>query len=107
VTAIGRFLRKTSLDELPQFINVLRGEMSVVGPRPAIPYEVERYSEWHKARLKVLPGITGLWQVSGRNSLSFEDMVRLDIDYIERWSLGLDFAIVLRTVPALLFQRAY
>ena len=94
ITPLGRLLRKTSLDELPQFWNVLRGEMSIVGPRPPIPYEVERYSEWHKRRLEVLPGITGLWQVSGRNALSFEEMVRLDIQYIERWSLEEDVKIV-------------
>lgn len=106
-TAVGRLLRRTSLDELPQFLNVLRGDMSIVGPRPPLPYEVERYTEWHKRRLDVLPGITGLWQVSGRNALSFEEMVRLDLDYIENWSLERDVEIVLRTVPALVFQRAY
>jgi exopolysaccharide biosynthesis polyprenyl glycosylphosphotransferase len=106
VTPIGRVLRRSSLDELPQLWNVLRGEMSIVGPRPAVPYEVERYSEWHKQRLGVLPGITGLWQVSGRNLLSFEEMVRLDIQYIENWSLELDARILLRTLPAL-FRKAY
>ncbi len=107
VTPVGWLLRRTSLDELPQLWNVLRGEMSIVGPRPPLPYEVERYTEWHKRRLEVLPGLTGLWQVSGRNSLSFEEMVRLDIDYIEKWSLEEDFRILLRTVPAVLFGRAY
>lgn len=107
VTAVGRLLRKTSLDELPQFWNVLRGEMSVVGPRPPIPYEVERYTEWHKRRLETLPGITGLWQVSGRNALSFDEMVRLDIRYIENWSLEEDIRIILKTVPALLLGKAY
>ncbi len=106
VTAVGRVLRRTSLDELPQFWNVLRGDMSVVGPRPAIPYEVQRYTEWHKRRLEVLPGITGLWQISGRNALSFDEMVRLDIEYIETWSLDKDVKIVLKTIPAL-FGRAY
>src|SRR5439155_3290651 len=86
VTLVGRLLRRTSLDELPQLWNVLRGDMSLVGPRPAIPYEVDRYTEWHRRRLESLPGITGLWQVSGRNALSFEQMVRLDIQYIEDWS---------------------
>jgi lipopolysaccharide/colanic/teichoic acid biosynthesis glycosyltransferase len=107
VTFVGGLLRRTSLDELPQLWNVLRGDMSLVGPRPAIPYEVERYTEWHKRRLETLPGITGLWQVSGRNALSFEEMVRLDIQYIETWSLEQDMKILLKTLPALLFGRAY
>ena len=107
VTLVGRLLRRTSLDELPQLWNVVHGDMSMVGPRPPIPYEVERYTEWHKRRLEVLPGITGLWQVSGRNSLSFDQMVRLDIQYIENWSLEQDVRILLKTVPALLFGRAY
>jgi exopolysaccharide biosynthesis polyprenyl glycosylphosphotransferase len=107
VTPIGRILRRTSLDELPQLWNVLRGDMSIVGPRPPIPYEYDRYTEWHKRRLEVLPGITGLWQVSGRNALSFDDMVRLDIEYIENWSLEEDIRILLKTVPVLLFGRAY
>ncbi len=83
VTWVGRLLRRTSLDELPQLWNVFRGDMSIVGPRPPIPYEVERYTEWHKRRLEVLPGITGLWQVSGRNALSFDEMVRLDLAYVD------------------------
>jgi exopolysaccharide biosynthesis polyprenyl glycosylphosphotransferase len=107
VTWVGRVLRRTSLDELPQFWNVLRGEMSVVGPRPPLPYEVERYTEWHKRRLDVLPGITGLWQVSGRNALSFEEMIRLDIRYIENWSIRQDLSIVWRTIPAMLLGKAY
>lgn len=107
VTAVGRFLRATSLDELPQLWNVMRGEMSIVGPRPPLPYEVERYTEAHKRRFEALPGITGLWQVSGRNHLSFEDMVRLDISYIENWSLGQDVRIVLRTIPALVTDRGH
>src|SRR2546422_1732090 len=107
VTFVGGLLRRASLDELPQLWNVLRGDMSLVGPRPAIPYEVERYTEWHKRRLETLPGITGLWQVSGRNALSFEEMVRLDIQYIETWSLEQDMKILLKTLPALLFDRAY
>src|SRR5882762_7780951 len=107
VNFVGGLLRRTSLDELPQLWNVLRGDMSLVGPRPAIPYEVERYTEWHRRRLETLPGITGLWQVSGRNALSFEEMVRLDIQYIETWSLEQDMKILLKTLPALLFGRAY
>ncbi len=107
VTLVGRLLRRTSLDELPQLWNVVRGEMSLVGPRPPLAYEVERYTEWHKRRLDVLPGITGLWQVSGRNALSFEDMVRLDIEYIETWSLEQDVKILLKTIPAVLFGKAY
>jgi lipopolysaccharide/colanic/teichoic acid biosynthesis glycosyltransferase len=102
ITTVGRFLRATSLDELPQFWNVLRGEMSVVGPRPALPYEVDRYTERHKRRLDVPPGITGAWQVAGRSDLSFEEMVELDVDYIDRWSVESDIKIVLKTVPAVL-----
>jgi len=103
LTRVGRFLRRTSLDELPQLWNVLRGEMSLVGPRPPIPAEVSRYVEWHKRRLEVRPGMTGLWQVSGRSTLSFDEMVLLDIYYIENWSLWLDFKILLRTIPKVLF----
>lgn len=101
ITRVGSFLRRFSLDELPQLINVLRGEMSLIGPRPALSYELELYEDWHRSRLTVLPGITGLWQVSGRNKLSFEEMVRLDIRYIEGWSLGKDLRIIMRTIPAL------
>ncbi len=104
ITRIGRWLRRWSLDELPQLINVLKGEMSVVGPRPPIPYEVEHYSSWHRKRLEVKPGITGLWQVSGRNRLPFKRMVELDLYYIEHWSFWLDVKIVLRTLPAI-FRR--
>jgi exopolysaccharide biosynthesis polyprenyl glycosylphosphotransferase len=102
VTPVGRILRKTSFDEIPQFWNVLRGDMSTVGPRPPLPYEVANYTEQHRRRLAVPPGITGLWQISGRNSLSFDEMVRLDIRYIETWSLENDFRIVAHTIPALL-----
>jgi len=103
VTPFGRFLRKTSLDELPQFFNVLKGEMSLVGPRPPIPYEVDEYKKWHYRRiLDVKPGITGLWQVSGRNRTSFDEMVRLDIRYAETWSLKQDLKILLRTVRVIL-----
>jgi len=102
---VGRFIRRASIDELPQLINVLQGDMSVVGPRPPIPREVERYETWHLRRLSVSPGITGLWQVSGRSELSFDEMVLLDIWYIENWSLGLDLKIVLRTIPAVILER--
>ena len=102
ITGVGKFMRATSLDELPQLWNVFRGDMSIVGPRPALPYEVNQYTEWHKRRLATPPGITGAWQVSGRNNLSFEEMVTLDVNYIERWSFERDIKIVLRTVPAVL-----
>jgi len=98
ITRVGRWLRRTSLDEVPQFLNVLHGEMSVVGPRPPIAYEVEAYQLWHRKRLDMKPGLTGLWQVSGRNRLPFEEMVKLDLFYIENWSLLLDIRIILRTV---------
>ncbi|MCS6818232.1 MAG: sugar transferase [Blastocatellia bacterium] len=101
ITRVGRWLRRWSLDELPQLINVLKGEMSLVGPRPPIPYEVEHYSSWHRKRLEVKPGITGLWQVSGRNRLPFDRMVELDLYYIEHWSLWLDLKILLLTLPAI------
>ena len=94
ITGLGRILRKLSLDELPQLINVLRGEMSLVGPRPSMPYEYELYAEWHKGRLSVLPGITGLWQVSARNQVPFSEMVQIDLDYIHKLSLWLDLKIV-------------
>jgi exopolysaccharide biosynthesis polyprenyl glycosylphosphotransferase len=103
LTRVGRFLRRTSLDELPQLWNVLWGEMSVVGPRPALPSEVSGYKEWHKKRLQVRPGMTGLWQVSGRSLLSFDEGVLLDIYYIENWSLWLDFKIMVRTIPQVVF----
>jgi exopolysaccharide biosynthesis polyprenyl glycosylphosphotransferase len=101
VTRLGSLLRKTSLDELPQLFNVLRGEMSVVGPRPPIPYEVENYDLWHRKRLDMKPGLTGLWQVSGRNRLPFDEMVRMDLYYIENWSLLLDLKIILQTLPVM------
>jgi exopolysaccharide biosynthesis polyprenyl glycosylphosphotransferase len=97
ITRIGKLLRRTSLDEVPQLLNVLLGDMSLVGPRPPIPYEVEAYELWHRKRLDMKPGLTGLWQVSGRNRLPFEEMVRLDLFYIENWSLLLDLKIILRT----------
>jgi exopolysaccharide biosynthesis polyprenyl glycosylphosphotransferase len=99
VTGVGRFLRRTSLDELPQLFNVFLGHMSLVGPRPAIPSEVQRYQPWHKKRMEVAPGMTGLWQVSGRSELTFDEMVLLDLYYIENWSPLLDLQILLRTIP--------
>jgi lipopolysaccharide/colanic/teichoic acid biosynthesis glycosyltransferase len=102
VTRVGRILRKFSLDELPQIINVVRGDMSLIGPRPALPYEVEQYQDWHRRRLEGLPGITGLWQVSGRNQISFDEMVKLDVQYLEDWSLTSDIGILFRTIPVLL-----
>lgn len=103
VTKFGAFLRKSSLDELPQLINVLKGEMSLVGPRPAIPYEVELYKPWHYGRLEAVQGITGLWQVKGRSQTTFDDMVNLDIAYIQKRSLWLDFKILILTIPAAIF----
>lgn len=98
----GKLLRKACIDELPQLINVLRGEMSLVGPRPCIPYEAEEYLQWHKNRFNILPGLTGLWQVSGKNKLTFKQMVRLDISYISNLSLWNDIKIIFKTVPAIL-----
>jgi exopolysaccharide biosynthesis polyprenyl glycosylphosphotransferase len=101
-THIGRFLRRWSIDEFPQFLNVLRGNMSMIGPRPPLPSEVARYEDWHMKRLAVAPGITGLWQVMGRSELPFAEMVMMDIYYIENWSLALDFKILLQTLPTVL-----
>ncbi len=98
ITSIGIFLRKTSLDELPQLINVLKGDMSFVGPRPALPYEVERYTSRHKERLKIKPGITGLWQVTGRSMTTFDEMVELDLLYAKKKSLIFDLKIFLKTI---------
>jgi exopolysaccharide biosynthesis polyprenyl glycosylphosphotransferase len=103
ITRVGKWLRKLSLDELPQFYNVLRGEMSLIGPRPPLPKEVEQYQEWHKRRLEVAPGITGLSQISGRSDLTFDETALLDIYYVENWSLGLDTKILLQTIPRVLF----
>ncbi len=97
VTGIGAWLRRTSLDEVPQFINVLKGEMSLVGPRPPLTYELEHYEDWHHRRLDVKPGLTGLWQVNGRSRTTFEEMVRMDLEYARTWSLWLDIKILLRT----------
>lgn len=102
VTRMGQFLRKSSLDELPQFLNVLNGDMSLIGPRPPIPYEVEMYEAWHHRRLATQPGLTGLWQVTARSSADFDEMVRLDIEYIQRQSFLLDLKILLKTPLAVL-----
>ncbi len=105
VTRLGRVLRKLSIDELPQLYNVLKGDMSLVGPRPQVPDEVAQYEPWHYRRLEVLPGLTGLWQATGRSNTTFNDMVRLDIYYTEHWSFWLDVRILLLTIPAVLFGR--
>jgi exopolysaccharide biosynthesis polyprenyl glycosylphosphotransferase len=105
LTPVGGFLRRYSLDELPQLINVLRGEMSLVGPRPLPERDFDRLEEWHRKRYLVLPGITGLWQVSGRSELDFDDLVRLDFLYLERWSISLDLVILLKTIPAVFLRR--
>ena len=103
VTRVGRWLRRTSLDELPQLFNVLKGDMSLVGPRPCLPYEWEHYEEWHKRRLSVLPGCTGMWQVSGRSMVGFDDMVVLDLYYIQNSSILLDLRLLLKTIPVMVF----
>jgi lipopolysaccharide/colanic/teichoic acid biosynthesis glycosyltransferase len=105
MTPVGRFLRRFSLDELPQLFNVVRGEMSLVGPRPLPERDFERLEDWHKKRYLVMPGITGLWQISGRSDLDFDDLVRLDFLYLERWSVFLDLSILLKTVPAVFLRR--
>lgn len=105
VTRVGRLLRRFSIDELPQLLNVLRGDMSLVGPRPLPQRDFDRLEEWHKKRYLVLPGVTGLWQVSGRSDLDFDDLVRLDFLYLERWSVFLDLSIILKTIPAVLMRR--
>jgi lipopolysaccharide/colanic/teichoic acid biosynthesis glycosyltransferase len=105
VTRVGRLLRRTSLDEFPQFWNVLRGEMSIVGPRPPIPSEVKRYERWQRRRLSVRPGITCTWQVSGRNDIDFEQWMALDLEYIDTWSFWRDLHIVMRTIPAVILGK--
>lgn len=102
MTRVGKLLRKTSLDEFPQLINVLKGEMSLVGPRPALPSEVQQYKPIHKERLQVLQGMTGLWQISGRSNLTFDQMIDLDLEYVHRRSLWFDLYLVLMTIPALI-----
>jgi exopolysaccharide biosynthesis polyprenyl glycosylphosphotransferase len=105
ITRVGHFLRRYSLDELPQLVNVLKGEMSLVGPRPPLASEVELYEEWQLDRLEVRPGITGLWQVSGRSELSFEEYVRLDLFYVENWSIAYDLFILSKTIPLLVSAK--
>jgi lipopolysaccharide/colanic/teichoic acid biosynthesis glycosyltransferase len=105
VTRVGRVLRRLSLDEIPQILNVLRGEMSLVGPRPLPLRDYRLLEDWHRARYAVLPGMTGLWQISGRSGLSFDDLVRLDFTYLENWSVWLDVTIIARTIPAVLTRR--
>ena len=105
VTRVGRFIRRTTLDELPQLFNVIRGDMSLVGPRPEVPYALEAYEPWHHERFAVRPGLTGLWQVSGRGDLSPRDMLALDVEYARRRSIALDLRILLRTIPAVLAAR--
>ena len=102
VTPIGRFLRKYTIDEWPQFYNILRGDMSLVGPRPPLPLEVERYARWHKRRLRMRPGLTCLWVIMGRDRLDFQSWMQSDITYIENWSLKLDCTIMLKTIPHVL-----
>lgn len=105
ITPLGRFLRRTSLDELPQFINVLTGEMSLVGPRPPLPSEVARYERWQRRRLSMRPGLTCIWQVNGRNNIDFERWMEMDLEYIDQWSLRLDIKLLLKTIPALLHGK--
>jgi lipopolysaccharide/colanic/teichoic acid biosynthesis glycosyltransferase len=103
ITRVGRFIRKTSIDELPQLFNVIKGDMSLVGPRPCLPYEWEKYEVWHKRRLSVMPGCTGVWQVLGRSEVGFRDMVILDLFYAYNVSLHLDIWVMLKTIPVMLF----
>ena len=104
VTRFGTFLRRSSLDELPQLFNVLKGEMSIVGPRPPLPSEVEKYEIWQRRRLSMKPGLTCLWQANGRNNVDFDKWMKMDLEYTDTWSLSLDFKILLKTIPAVLFS---
>jgi len=105
VTNVGKFLRRSSLDEIPQILNVIRGDMSLVGPRPPLPSEVEQYKPWHRRRLDVKPGITCLWQISGRSQIGFDEWMRLDIEYLKTRSIATDMMIFVKTVPAVIAQR--
>jgi undecaprenyl-phosphate galactose phosphotransferase len=105
ITSIGRLLRKTSLDEIPQLFNVIKGDMSIVGPRPCLPYEYENYDNWQRRRLNVTPGCTGVWQVTGRSSVSFKDSVILDLYYINTMSPWLDLQLTIKTIPVMLFGK--
>jgi exopolysaccharide biosynthesis polyprenyl glycosylphosphotransferase len=104
ITRVGRFIRKTSIDELPQLFNILLGDMSIVGPRPPLPSEVDQYEPWQRRRLSVKPGLTGMWQVSGRNQIDFDDWMKMDLEYIDNWSLWLDIKIILKTIPAVVLR---
>jgi lipopolysaccharide/colanic/teichoic acid biosynthesis glycosyltransferase len=105
ITRVGRILRATSIDELPQLLNVVRGDMSLVGPRPALPHETEEWDALLAQRLRVKPGITGMWQVNGRSDTSFEDYTRLDLYYVDNWSLATDLAILAKTLPVVLLRQ--
>ena len=105
ITRVGRFLRKTSLDELPQLLNIAKGEMSFIGPRPNVPAEVEAYQGWHRKRLDVLPGVTGLAQINGRSSIPFDQIVRYDVEYVENESLRMDLTVLWRTIPVVVLRR--
>ncbi len=105
VTRAGKFLRKYSIDEIPQLFNVLKGDMSLVGPRPQVLWETAVYNEEAKRRLNILPGITGLWQISGRSDLSYEEMIRLDLYYLENWTPGFDIKILIKTLPVVLLRK--
>ena len=105
ITRVGKILRRLSIDEIPQIINVLKGELSLIGPRPPLPEEVKKYKKWHEKRLNVKQGITGLWQVTGRSELGFEEGIKLDLYYIQNWSIGMDIKILLKTIPAVLLRR--
>ena len=105
ITRVGRFIRKTSIDELPQFFNIVMGDMSLVGPRPPLPSEVEEYEAWQRRRLSVKPGLTGAWQVSGRNQVDFDTWMQLDLEYIDNWSIWLDLKIIFKTIPVVLFHK--
>ena len=104
IIPLGLWFRSFGIDELPQLLNVLRGEMSLIGPRPAMEYEINEYQQWHKKRVEVMPGLTGLWQVNGKNKTTFKEMIRLDINYAKRFSALMDMKIMLKTLPAVLIQ---